>query len=133
MPKTNKKISPEMTHAAYIKAKDVFHDRMTLKDAIEQLESNDRMSKGSATDYINNFKKMMMEEDYARTYNIYATDYILSQILIDYGIEQYEKAISSVRKHVKYYNKLGKGRLKEIEEVILPKHEKELKKKRKAN
>lgn len=116
------KITKEMTQAAYVSAKDVFHNKVKRSKALDQLENGYGINRGSAADYIVNFKKMMGGESYVRVMSTYSTDYILSQILIDYGYEKYSKAIQSVKRHIDYYEGLGKYRLNSTK-VVLAKHE----------
>ncbi|MGB3916316.1 MAG: hypothetical protein WBL07_02670 [Thiothrix litoralis] len=76
------KITTEMIQATYQAAKHVYHDRITKNDAIDSLEIKHGINRGSASDYIVNFKKMMDGEKYTRTKNEEATDYFLTQISV---------------------------------------------------
>ncbi len=51
------KITTEMTHAAYQVSKDVYDGKMNKNNALDYLNSTNDMNKGSASDYIVNFKK----------------------------------------------------------------------------
>jgi len=117
------KITMEMTQAAYQAAKDVYHDRITQKQALDSLETDHGMNRGSASDYIVNFKKMMEGEKYTRTNNAEATNYFLSQILSDYGVVKLGNAIKAANEHVDYYEGLGRGNLNKIRSII-SRHEK---------
>jgi 5-methylcytosine-specific restriction protein A len=117
------KITTEMTLAAYQAAKDVYHDRMSKNDALESLEVDHGMNRGSASDYIVNFKKMMDGEKYIRTNNAETTDYFLTQIFSDYGVVKLGGAIKAANEHVDYYEGLGRGNLNGIR-TIISRHEK---------
>ncbi len=119
------KITTEMTQAAYQISRDVYHGKMNRNDALEYLKSTHGMSKGSASDYIVNFKKMMDGEKFTRTNNAETTDYFLTKILTDYGISKLSKAIKATKEHVDYYEGLGKGNLNGIR-AIVSRHEKAL-------
>ncbi|MGB5600493.1 MAG: hypothetical protein WBM66_17355, partial [Thiothrix litoralis] len=117
------KITTEMIQATYQAAKHVYHDRITKNDAIDSLEIKHGINRGSASDYIVNFKKMMDGEKYTRTKNEEATDYFLTQILSDYGSVKLGNAIKAVLEHVDYYEGLGRGNLNGIR-AIISRHEK---------
>ncbi len=118
-------IKLEMTRLAYELAKEVFHERISRQEALDKLEADVKMNRGSASDYIVNFQKMWKGVKYTRTFNTEATDYILKNIFADYGIERYKKAITSVREHIAYYEGLGRGNLNSIR-VVLARHERQL-------
>ena len=117
------KITTEMTQAAYQAAKDVYHDRISRNDALDSLEINHGMNKGSASDYVVNFKKMMNGDKYTRTNNAETTDYFFTQILSDYGFVKLGNAIKAANEHVDYYEGLGRGNLNRIR-TIISRHEK---------
>ncbi|MFV1977656.1 MAG: HNH endonuclease [Candidatus Scalindua sp.] len=117
------KITTEMTQSAYQAAKDVYHDRISKNDALDSLEIDHGMNRGSASDYIVNFKKMIDGEKYTRTNNAETTDYFLTQILSDYGLVKLSNAIKAANEHVDYYEGLGRGNLNGIR-TIISRHEK---------
>ena len=100
------KITTKMTQAAYEAAKDVYHERISQNDALDNLEIGHGMNRGSASDYIVNFKKMLDGEKYTRTNNAETTDYFLTQILSDYGFVKLGNAIKAANEHVDYYEGL---------------------------
>lgn len=127
VPKGNTmKITKEMTEAAYGFSADVYHKIISRKQALDQLETTFGMNRGTASDYIVNFKKMMEGEKYVRTNNAEATEYFFSQILLNYGAEKLSNAIKAANEHVDYYESLDRGKLNEIR-TILYRHEKILK------
>jgi 5-methylcytosine-specific restriction protein A len=62
-------------------------------------------------------------DKYTRTNNTEQTDYLLTNILEDYGVEKLGNAIKAANEHVDYYEGLGKGKLNSIKAIIY-KHEK---------
>lgn len=107
-----------MTKAAYTASKDVYHGRLTKKKALDLLENQYDMNRGSASDYIVNFKKMMEGERYIRTNNAEYTEYLLSHIYADYGEKKLASALNAATKHVDYYENLGRGNLPGIRAII---------------
>jgi 5-methylcytosine-specific restriction protein A len=112
------KISTEMTEAAYTVSKDVYHGRMSKNDALDRLENDFGMNRGSASDFIVNFKKMMDGEKYTRTNNSEQTEYFFTQIFNDYGPDRLRNALQAANEHVDYYENLGRGNLNSIRNII---------------
>lgn len=112
------KITTEMTHFAYVAAKDVYEGRTDIGEALDYLEGDCGMNRGSANDYIQGFKKMMSGERYTRTFNTEATDYYFTNIRQDYGLGALRNALQAAAAHVEYYKGLGHGDLKSIRAVI---------------
>lgn len=111
------KITEDMIVQSYFQAKELFAERASLTESKEAL-ARLGMSQASAQDYLLNFRHMMNGEKYIRTMSKAATKYFLENIRKDFGIMQFEKAISAVETHVEYYNGLGYGRLNAIEVVL---------------
>lgn len=112
------KITSTQIEEAYSKGKAVFDGRMTLSDAINNLVANGSMNKSSATDYIRNFLQMMKGLQYQRTLNLPATDYFLVSISRDYGPKYLSLALSSVKKHLDYYEGIGRSKQKSIRDTV---------------
>jgi 5-methylcytosine-specific restriction enzyme A len=110
-------ITNEMIKAAYSASADVYDGKISKQQAINNLIIKCGMNKGSASNSIVNFKKMMDGEKYTVTTNKDNTDYILTHILNDYGPDKLGNAIKATNEHVKYQESLGK-RLKGIRAVI---------------
>ena len=70
------KITTEMIQAGYSVSADVYKKQQAIND----LESKFGWNRGSASDCIVNFKKMMDGEKYTRTNNVEQTDYIFTNI-----------------------------------------------------
>lgn len=120
------KITKRMTEAAYGLSADVYHKRISRKFALDQLENTFGMTRGTAADYLVNFKKMVEGEKYVRTNNAEATEYFFTKILQDYGEEKLSNAIKAASEHVDYYESLDRGNLNGIR-AIISRHEKILK------
>ena len=119
-------ITPAMTRAAYLASKEVYEGKKSRRDAVDHLENDLKMDRNSASNYINNFKKMMAGGRYTWTQNEYATDYYLTQILDDYGVAKLANAIQAVKEHINYYENLENTSMDSIRRVISL-HEKILK------
>lgn len=112
------KITNEMTHRAYEIIKMVHNESLTRSEAKYKIAEETGMNAGSAGDYVTNFLAMMDGKRYTRTMNTYATRYLLENIRLEFGEEQFQKAIEATKEHVKYYNGLNNGTLHSIQNVI---------------
>jgi len=112
------KIKTEMIRSAYASAKDVYEGRTELNEALNYLEGECGMNRGSANDYIQGFKKMIIGEKYTRTFNTEATEYYFTNIRQDYGLDVLRNALGAATAHVTYYEDLGHGNLNSIREAI---------------
>lgn len=112
------KITNEMTHRAYEIIKMVYHGNLTRSEAKYKISDETGMNAGSAGDYVTNFLAMMDGQRYTRTMNTYATRYLLENIRLEFGEEQFQKALEATKEHVKYYNGLNNGTLHSIQNVI---------------
>lgn len=114
----NVKITNDMTEEAYEIAKMVYEGKLSRTEGKNKISDETGMNIGSAGDYITNFLAMMDGQKYTRTFNTYATKYFLTSIKMDYGEEQFKKALNATMEHVKYYNGLQNGNLNSIQNVI---------------
>lgn len=103
-------ITEDQAQSAYRVARAVYEGVIAEAAGAAELETIG-MNRSSATDYIRNFKQMMVGRQYHRTLNTYSTEYYLDQILAEFGAETATKALAAVRSHLEYYEKLGRGRL----------------------
>ena len=71
--------------------------------AIEELRTDAKMNPRSADFFIQSFLAMMEGRRYEKNTNVAATRYFLEKIHEDFGVEALEKALSSVKQHVDYY------------------------------
>lgn len=112
-----KQIDKLMVETSYDYAKKVHQHQKELNSALDKIVQISNMDRGSAIAYINAFRKMMEGSEYTRTINLMATEYFLSHILSDYGKQQLELAIRSVKLHVKYYKKIKNVYLRSTNEL----------------
>ncbi len=118
------KISNESMIAAYEVAKRIRAGKLSRSAGIEELHQRFGLNRGSAGDTINNIGYMLNGKRYARTNNAFATEHFLEMISRDYGLDSLRKAISSVEKHIKYYQALPRGsKLANISQIIRKYHE----------
>ena len=110
-------ITVEDAAAAYSAAKLVLRGELSRTEAIDALEAERGMGRGSAADYINVLRCMIGGRQYTRTLNSSATELYLELILADYGMEGARQALKSARSHVDYYDTLGHGRLASIRRI----------------
>jgi len=115
-------ITTEMIQAGYSASADVYDRKISKQQAINDLV-NPKLgwNRGSASDYIDNFRKMMDGEKYTRTNSAEQTDYILTHILNDYGVVKLANAIKAVKEHLEYQK--GKNKLNRIKDIVAQ-HEK---------
>jgi 5-methylcytosine-specific restriction protein A len=113
------KITTEMTKFAYHYSKKVFNNEISEADALNILTKDHGMNQNSAADYIHNFRSMLAGKQYARTNNEEATEYYLVNILKDFGINAFQKALFALDKHIKYYESLNKGKLPGLRKIYL--------------
>lgn len=111
-------ITPDMTEEAYKISKMVYHGSISRTQGKELIAQKTGMVAGSAQDYITDFLAMMNGERYTRTLNLFATEYYLKSIKVDYGKETFERALEACQMHVEYYNKLGYGKQVKTQELI---------------
>lgn len=104
------RIAEDMSREAYLVARDVYHGTVQREAGIADLASRVGMNRRSASDFINNLRHMLKGEDYHRTLNYYATNHYLQCIRVDFGEEAFRTALTALRKHLDYYDSLGKGR-----------------------
>lgn len=97
------KITSDMAICAYKIANDVFNNKLTRTEGKTEIARLSGMGVGSAGDYITVFLSMMDGQCYKRTINLFATEYYLEHIGIDYGIEAQQRAAKAVSEHVQYY------------------------------
>jgi len=103
-------INEEAVKHVYDLARDVYNGKLTKAQAVETSVENGFMSKGSAQDYIQNFRYIMDGVVYKRTMNLAGTRCYLENIYQDYGIQKLSQALEVVAAHVQYYNSLGYGK-----------------------
>jgi len=111
-------ITQVMSRRGYELATDVYHRRTTRKQAIDTLVSETDMNRGSAADFIANFRHMRRGEEYHRTLNLFTTTYFLDRVRQEFGLHAFKTALSALQKHLDYYDALGKGRQPKLRELL---------------
>jgi len=111
-------ITNAQIHEAYVQAKHVYTGDVSLTEARDKVVEKTGMNGGSAQGYINTFQKIMEGSGYTRTINAYGTNYYLENIKIDYGTDALLTAIASVKKHLEYYEGVGKSSQPKIHNII---------------
>lgn len=111
-------ITHDQIHEAYAQAKCVLAEELSLTDAKNNVADSTGMNEGSAHGYINTFLKIMEGTGYTRTINAYGTDYYLTNIKNDYGREALLNAIASIKKHLEYYEGVGKSSQPKIHAIL---------------
>ncbi|OPH47911.1 HNH endonuclease [Vibrio campbellii] len=76
------------------------------------------MGKGSAQDYIQNYRYIMDGFVYKRTMNLKGTRIYLEKIYSDFGIQKLRQALEVVAAHVAYYNALGYGKQVQTQALV---------------
>jgi len=111
-------ITNEQVAEAYETARKLYAHEISLSAAKVSVAKKTGMNEGSAQGYVHTFMKMMEGANYTRTINAFATDYYLKQIYSDYGLEALLTAISSVKKHLEYYEGVGKSSQPTIHKIL---------------
>lgn len=111
-------ITNEQIHEAYNQEKRVYANQISATEAKDNVADMTRMSEGSASGYINTFIKIMGGAGYTITINAYGTDYYLDNIKRDYGVDALLTAIASVKKHLEYYEGVGKSSQPKIHAIL---------------
>lgn len=108
------KIGLNEIKTAHSLSREVAQGALTEADAANQLHETLGMNYSSAWGYLRKRRQMLEGERYTRTMNIAATRYFLENIHQDEGDAGLRLALSSVRKHAKYYSQQGKSGLPSI-------------------
>ena len=87
----------------YPLAKSVYEKKLDIKTASRKLVEDAGMNPNSANDSVRGFLKMMAGKRYTRTCNEAATEYFLEMIEADFGQQYLKLALSSVEKHLEYF------------------------------
>jgi 5-methylcytosine-specific restriction protein A len=103
-------ITRVMFENAYQIARRVYANEIQLSDGVQMLVADHNMRPTSANDYIYAYQKMRNGEPYTRSINAAATDYYLTQIYREEGIEGLRRAIAAANGYIEYYEE-RKGNL----------------------
>jgi 5-methylcytosine-specific restriction enzyme A len=104
--------------AVFDSAVRVYDDPECRPVELETLVNSHNINKGSATAFIQNYRCMRAGQRYTRAQNDEATAYFLDQIETRFGHSELQIALEAVRKHLVYYEALGKGKLQYIRRIL---------------
>ena len=110
------KITNEIVEKAYNLAKDFYHERISLKQAQENLVK-DGMNANSAMDYIYNYSNLIQGKLFTRTTNAYGTEYYLKKIYEEDGQTGLQNALISLSQHIDYYEEKSGASVKKRREI----------------
>lgn len=113
-----RKITNEMVHASYEYGKKVVNNELSVEEAMNFLNLEFFMNKSSARMYINSLCSMVNGVVYTRKTSIYAVEYYLNNIKKDFGINTYNLAILSVKKHIQWNRQFKHNDLVGLEKLI---------------
>lgn len=112
------KITSKIIKVLYNVSKQVYFEETSLSKAIKFLEDSYGMNKNSMAYYIYAFKHLMDGKEYTRTISYEGTKYYLENILNDYGIERHNNAITALKLHITYYEKLQNITMKKQRKLL---------------
>ncbi len=112
------KITLDIIKKVYKISKKFYFSEITFSEAVNILATSYEMNKNSMADYIYAFKHLMDGEEYTRTISYTGTKYYLENILKDFGIDKFQKAIYSVQLHINYYEKLQNITMKKQRKLL---------------
>ena len=104
--------------AAYQLAKLRIEGSISEADVIRLLTEDHGMNRGSANDYVDGLRHLLAGELYTRTINAAATRHYLQNIRNDFGLATARVALSSIRKHIEYYEKVSDARCVTLRQIV---------------
>src|SRR5690606_8814477 len=105
-------INQGMVHRAYELGKRVHQGLMTQHAAVEELTGLG-MNRVSAQFYVECYRHMIRGSRYTRQTNVYSTDYYLSQIMNENGLEGLSRALRALSLHLDYYEEVSGSAVRE--------------------
>lgn len=96
-------IPAEIIPIAYKVARKVYDGKLRMSDGVKELVGENLMNKNSARDYLTDFKCLMEGKRFTRTLNYDSMEYFFNKISLDYRSSQLAIALSSLQKHIDYY------------------------------
>jgi len=111
-------ITNEQIQETYIQGKLVLSESVSLSNAARNVAQKTSMNEGSARDYINTLQKLIKGQSYTRTINAYGTEYFLSKIHEEFDRQILLNAVTSVKKHLQYYQGVGKSSQPKIQRIL---------------
>ena len=110
-------ITPAQIQAAFALASEVYDAKITSGVATKQLHEATGLNRGSAQDFIVQFRAMLGGEVFKRSISAGGGQYFLQKILETRGSIAANNALASVWRHIAYYESLGQGHLNKLRAV----------------
>jgi hypothetical protein len=108
-----------MISSCYEYGKRYAFGEISITEAVAKVVSLTKMNASSAQASIVNVKYLFEGKRYTRTMSEFQTKWMLEKIKEEYGCEAFYIALTSVEKHLDYYESLPNGgRNKELSEYI---------------
>lgn len=117
-PLKRKKISNETIKAFYPIIRAVARQELPRPKGIAEISKQFGVNINSARDFVDNFGKMLKGEEYQRLNTIYGTGLYLDMIRKDFGADALTNAVSSVRKHLAYYEGVSGNQQRGIRKIL---------------
>ena len=113
------KITIELIAACYEIAKKVYEKEVytSQNEGIKDLVARFNMNKSSATVYVRVFEHLMEGERFTRTLSTKSMEYYLENIFKDYGPSKLSVALSSLLKHIEYFEKIENVNMRSVRKV----------------
>lgn len=110
---SNMKITEALIESAYKVARNHYNSRGTMRitDARNELVALG-VKASSAMDMIYNLKHLLNGDRYERNLSVLATEIYFLRIEKDYGHDALKNAVTALRKHITYYQKLSRTPMK---------------------
>lgn len=89
------KISQDQIPFTYQESKRVFEQKLSVKEAAENIHKNCDIKINSSADYYYYFKYLITGEGSCRMLNVFTQNYYLERINEDYDQEQFEKSLNA--------------------------------------
>lgn len=112
------KISLKQIKAAYALASQVNDGQLKREAAAAHLHEQHDLNINSARDFITQYRSMIRGVEFKRSLSAEALRYFLAQILQERGREASENAITAVRKHIKYFERIEKSQLLKLRSIL---------------
>ncbi len=111
------KIPNDLSSLAYKLSKQVFEEKLTVKEGQQQLVGNNRMNPSSALDYIRIFRSLQEGKVFKRTLSASSMEYYLNNINKDYGSPILSKALTALINHIEYYESCHEGKMHKMRNI----------------
>ena len=106
-----------MIEAVYALSKEIYVKKKSREEAVEEMAKLG-MNLNSAKMYIEAFIRMMNGEIYTRGISALAVNYYIANIRIDYGTEYSKKAVTALKKYIKYIENIEGSTRNKLREIL---------------